>query len=261
VVSFGGSLGLAALAFPVYWVTYEYLTAVASPHSTWGNLAYTQMNFLPVIQIASVTGLWGISFVVFLFASAVAALLSGAGKPGPRRLLAVTVGLVLCALLVFGKWRLQSNPSTEPVAVTLIAKDVPMSVYLGSEKQALELLREYADEVRRVTPAGTQVIVLPEKIGRVSENNLAEVDTLFSSTALVTNAAIDLGLVRRTPSGAFNSSRCIRPTENWKRTTTSIISCLASNPKNPVTNECYLTRRPGVGDCKLQRHGFPATQS
>ena len=63
-----GSLFLAALAFPVYWVTYEYLTAMASPHSTWGNLAYTQMDFLPLIQIASVTGLWGISFVVFLFA-------------------------------------------------------------------------------------------------------------------------------------------------------------------------------------------------
>ena len=76
-----GSLFLAALAFPVYWVTYEYLTAIASPHSTWGNLAYTQMDFLPLIQIASVTGLWGISFVVFLFAGTVAALLSGAGKP------------------------------------------------------------------------------------------------------------------------------------------------------------------------------------
>ncbi len=43
-----GSLFLATLAFPVYWVTYEYLTAVMSPHSTWGNLAYTQMNFLPL---------------------------------------------------------------------------------------------------------------------------------------------------------------------------------------------------------------------
>jgi apolipoprotein N-acyltransferase len=202
-----GSLFLGALAFPVYWVTYEYLTAVVSPHSTWGNLAYTQMDFLPLIQIASVTGLWGISFVVFLFAGTVAALLSGVGKPGQRRLLAVTAGFVICAVLVFGKWRLQSNPSTQSVAVTLIAKDVPMSVYLGSEEQALELLREYADEVRRVTPAGTQVVVLPEKIGRVSEKNLWEVDAIFSSAAIATHAAIDLGLVRKTASGAFNSSR------------------------------------------------------
>ena len=61
-----------------------------------------------------------------------------------------------------------------------------MSLYLGSEEQALELLREYADEVRGVTPAGTQVVVLPEKIGRVSESALAEVDALFSSAASAT---------------------------------------------------------------------------
>ena len=202
-----GSLFLASLSFPVYWVAYEYLTATASPHSTWGNLAYTQMNCLPVIQIAALTGIWGISFIVFLFAGAVGALLSGAGGPWRRRVLAVAVGFVVCALLVFGKWRLQSNPSAQSVAVTLIARDVPMSVYLGSEEQALELLREYADELRRVTPAGTQAVVLPEKIGRISESALPEVDALFSSAASATRAAIVLGLVRRTPSGAFNSSR------------------------------------------------------
>jgi len=69
------------------------------------------------------------------------------------------------------------------------------------------LLREYADEIRRVTPAGTQAVVLPEKIGRVSESALAEVDALFSSAATTTCAAVVVGLVRRTSSGSFNSSR------------------------------------------------------
>src|SRR5213592_881614 len=147
----GGLLFLAALAFPVYWVAYEYLTEIGSPHSTWGNLAYTQMNCLPIIQIASITGIWGISFIVFLFAGTVAALLSGIGKPGQRRALAITVGGVVCALFLFGEWRLQSNPSAQSVAVTLMAKDVPMSVYLGPEEGALELLHEYADEVGRAT--------------------------------------------------------------------------------------------------------------
>jgi len=202
-----GSLFLASLAFPVYWVMCEYLNALASPHSTWGNLAYTQMNCLAVIQIASITGLWGISFIMFLFAGTTAALLSGAGKPSQRRVLAIAAGAVVCAVFVFGEWRLQSNPSAQPVAVILIAKDVPMSVYLGSEEQALELLHEYANEVRRVTPGGTQVVVLPEKIGRVGERALPEVDVLFSSAATATHAAIVLGLVRRTPSAAFNSSR------------------------------------------------------
>jgi apolipoprotein N-acyltransferase len=202
-----GSLFLASLALPVYWVAYEYLTAMASPHSTWGNLAYTQMNCLPVIQIAAISGLWGITFIVFLFAGAAAALLSGAGERWQRGALAIVVGFVVCAALVFGKWRLQSSPTAQLVAVMLIAKDVPMSVYLGSEEQALELLGEYVAEIRRVTPAGTQAVVLPEKIGRISESALPEVDSLYSSVASATHAAIVLGLVRNTPSGAFNSSR------------------------------------------------------
>jgi apolipoprotein N-acyltransferase len=199
------------LVFPVYWVTYEYLTEIGSPHSTFGNLAYTQMNCLPIIQIASITGIWGISFVMFLFAGAVAALLSGAGTSWQRRVLAIAAGAAVCAVFLFGEWRLRATPSGQLVAVTLMAKDVPMSVYLGPEEKALELLREYADAVRRVTPAGTEAIVLPEKIGRVSESTLPEVDALFSAAATATQSSIVLGLVRRTPSAAFNSSRFYSP--------------------------------------------------
>lgn len=174
---------------------------VASQHL--GQSRLHTNEFLPLIQVASVTGLWGISFVVFLFAGTIATLFSGTGKPWQRLALAITVGLIVCAVVVFGEWRLQSNPSVEPVPVTLIAKDVPMSLYLGSEEQALGLLGEYAGEVRRVTPSGTQAVVLPEKIGRVSESALPEVDALFSSAATATRSAIVLGLVRKTPSAAF----------------------------------------------------------
>ena len=198
---------LAALAFPIYWVTFEYLTESASPHSTYGNLAYTQVNFLPLIQIAAVTGIWGISFIVFLFAGTTATLLSGIGEPRQRRALAIAVSAIICAAFLFGGWRLRANPNAQLVTVTLIAKDIPMSVYLGSEKAALDLLREYADEVRRATPPGTDVVVLPEKIARVSEDALPEVDALFDSAASAVHSAIDLGLVRRSPSAAFNSSR------------------------------------------------------
>ncbi len=202
-----GSLFLGTFAFPVSWVAYEYLTEAGSPNSTFGNLGYTQMDFLPIIQIASITGIWGISFIVFLFAGTVAALLSGAGKPRQRRTLALAVGIFLCAMFFFGEWRLSSHPAASSVRVTLMAKDVPISVYLGSEEQALKLLGEYADEVRRATPAGTQVVVLPEKIARVSQSDLAKVDALFASAAAARRIAIDLGVVRKTSDGAFNSSR------------------------------------------------------
>ena len=206
-----GLLLLAALAFAATWVTYEYLSEISSPHSTFGNLAYSQMDCLPLIQIACVTGVSGISFLVFLFAGGAAALFSGRGDWSQRRTLAIVVGVVLGVVFLFGEWRLRANPPAQSVAITLLAKDVPMSLYLGSEDEGLHLLHEYADEVRRVTAPGTEVVVLPEKIARVSEKAVAEVDALFSSAAAATHSAIVLGVVRQTSSAAFNSSRLYSP--------------------------------------------------
>jgi len=198
---------LAALAFPVYWVGWEYLSAISSPHSTFGNLGYSQMNCLPLIQIASITGIWGLSFLVFLFASTTAVLLTGIGRPLSRRVLAFGTSALLCAVFAFGEWRLATRPDGQSVMVTLIAKDVPMSAYLGSEEQAIRLFADYANEITRVTPVGTQVVVLPEKIGRVKEKTLPQIDALFAAAATAARSAIDLGLVRLTPSGGYNSSR------------------------------------------------------
>jgi apolipoprotein N-acyltransferase len=202
-----GSIFLAALAFPSYWVAFEYLTEIGSPHSTFGNLGYTQANALPIIQIASITGIWGISFIAFLFAATVAALFDRVAKPNRRHALAVTVVIVIGAVLLYGAWRLRSNPTGQPITVTLVGKDVPMSVYLGPEDAALELLQEYAEEVRRATPGGTNIVVLPEKIARLNEASLTQVDALFSSTAAAIHSAIVLGVARRTPVASYNSAR------------------------------------------------------
>ena len=243
----------AALAFPIYWVTFEYLTESASPHSTYGNLAYTQVNFLPLIQIAAVTGIWGISFIVFLFAGTTATLLSGIGEPRQRRALAIAVSAIICAAFLFGGWRLRANPNAQLVSVTLIAKDIPMSVYLGSEKAALDLLREYADEVRRATPPGTDVVVLPEKIARVIEESLPEVDAcLVRLRAQCTPRLIsDLSGDRHPRLSILPGS--IPPAAHLKPTMTSIISCSGSNRSRPATNASLSIKRPGVGLCKFVR--------
>ncbi|HEY4281593.1 MAG TPA: nitrilase-related carbon-nitrogen hydrolase [Chthoniobacterales bacterium] len=206
-----GSLLPGALAFPVLWVTCEYLNAISSPHSTSGNLAYSQMDCLPLIQVASITGIWGISFIVFLFAGAVSALLTGTGERSQRRAVMIMTAAVICAVFAFGAWRLRENPPGQTVTATLVARDVPISVYLGPEEKAIQLLHDYADEVRRLTPAGTQVVVLPEKIGRISQEKLPELDALFSSAAAATNASIVVGLVQRSANVALNSARLYSP--------------------------------------------------
>ena len=210
-----GDLWMAALALPAFWVSYEYLTELSSPHSTFGNLAYTQMNFLPVIQIASVTGIWAISFCIFLFAATVAALFSRQGASRQKIVVGAVIGLFLAGVLLFGLWRLHSAPSQQrTVTALLVAKDIPPEAYPVTDQAAIPLLRQYADELRSSVPSGTDVTVLPEKIGRISEQAMPQVDQMFSQAAETTRSSIVVGLVRRTSSGDFNESRLYSPAGN-----------------------------------------------
>jgi apolipoprotein N-acyltransferase len=64
-----GRIWQAVVVLPAFWVTVDYVTSILSIHGTFGNISYSQMNFLPIVQIASITGIWGISFSMFLFAA------------------------------------------------------------------------------------------------------------------------------------------------------------------------------------------------
>ena len=63
--------GLAAtLVFPAALVSLEYLTSFG-PTGTINSLANSQYGDLPLMQLASVTGIWGITFLIGWFASVV----------------------------------------------------------------------------------------------------------------------------------------------------------------------------------------------
>jgi apolipoprotein N-acyltransferase len=62
---------LATLVFPSAWVAIEYILASFDYTGSWFALAYTQLDNLPLIQLASITGIYGISFLISWFSSIV----------------------------------------------------------------------------------------------------------------------------------------------------------------------------------------------
>jgi apolipoprotein N-acyltransferase len=64
---FGRAIGAASL-----WTAIEWIRQLGSLGFGWGDLAYTQWRFLPLIQIASVTGLWGVTWLIVLVNTAFA---------------------------------------------------------------------------------------------------------------------------------------------------------------------------------------------
>jgi apolipoprotein N-acyltransferase len=95
-----------ALVFPCAQVSLEWLLTIVSPFGTWGAFAYTQMDHPILLQIASITGHWGLSFVVASAAPLVAVLLTPPRTNvwNPAALLATT----LTATLIFGAVRLSA---------------------------------------------------------------------------------------------------------------------------------------------------------
>ncbi|HYA62946.1 MAG TPA: hypothetical protein VED66_07060 [Candidatus Sulfotelmatobacter sp.] len=206
-----GRLPQAAIIFPAFWITYEYLLAINSPHSTAFNLAYTQMNFLPILQIASVTGIWGISFCVLLFSATLAALWTIPGQAQQKKFLAVGVGVFLLAVFGFGEWRLHPQATANSVKVALIASDLPQNTLPTTQEDSMRLLHDYAIEVDKISSQQPLAIVLPEKIGVIRESYLDPADSLLASTASHAHAVLVVGLIRRDARGLWNEARVYLP--------------------------------------------------
>jgi apolipoprotein N-acyltransferase len=198
---------LAALSLPCLWVTIEYLYASSSPNSTFGNLAYTQMDFLPLIQIASVAGIWGVSFFLWLVPSTIGVLASGAIESSKKKHLGLTVGVVTAAVLLAGVIRLHTPAHTSgTVTVQLISSDAPDDIFAIHDKPALALVGRYAAAVPSAASQPRDVILLPEKIAKLSEAASDAAKAELAAAAKRAGAALIAGLDEVTPKGRRNEA-------------------------------------------------------
>jgi apolipoprotein N-acyltransferase len=208
----GGAVWKAPMACASFWVSCEYLNNLGSPHGTFSNLSYTQMDCLPVVQLASLTGIWGIGFCLMLIPATLAVVLSGRGNARQRGWLAAGVTLWLLAVLVYGSRRLMATPPRESlVKVGLLATGAG-STFPHDDPTAMELLRDYAAKTESLVTAGAEVVVLPEKIAVVSDEGTGQVDALYSGVATQAKATLVLGLDRGTATRRVNEARVYAPT-------------------------------------------------
>jgi len=206
-----GALWGAALALPSVWITFEYLTSITSPHSTFGSIAYTQMDNLPMLQLASVFGIWGIIFCLFLLPAAIANLLNGVCTAARRRQFSATVAVLLMAVLVFGWWRLHSGAAGQSVVVGLSASDVRENVFPEDPEKKGSLFRLYAEQAGILAAQGAKVVVLPEKLVVVVDPETEEVDKILQQAATYDKVTIVAGVIRRSSSAKLNEARLYSP--------------------------------------------------
>jgi apolipoprotein N-acyltransferase len=203
----------ALLAFPATWVSYEYVRNLITPHGTAGSLAYSQLNFLPFLQLASITGPWGMAFVLLLFPAALAIGLH-LRKTAPKQAIRVLGASLSAVILVlaFGASRLALPHPREEVKVGLIASDQPANVYVAAEGPDTErLFRNYARAAEQLAARGAQIIVLPEKLGVVLDSENETADSIFQSLADKTKTTIVVGEVHVSALVKYNQARVYAP--------------------------------------------------
>ena len=208
-----GAWWSALLAFPATWVSFEFLLNLISPHGTAGSLSYSQLNFLPFLQLASVTGPWGMSFLLLLFPATLAIGLHLRRKAPKQALRIVSAGLgAIVLVLIFGAVRLTLPVPRQQVRVGLIASDAPANVDVADEgTQTDRLFRDYATEAEGLATQGAQVIVLPEKLGVAVDSDTKGIDAIVQSLADKTKSAIVLGLIEVSPPVKYNQARVYTP--------------------------------------------------
>lgn len=126
------------------WVAYEYLKTLGFLGYSYGNLAYSQYLFLPFIQLASVTGTWGVSLlVVFPSALLASALAGGFARFLPRlrqRLPSVITYLaVFLIVILFGSINMTEYNKARRWPVGLVQPD--MDPWLADQRQQEDYLK------------------------------------------------------------------------------------------------------------------------
>jgi len=199
----------ALLAFPAFLVSFEWLLNLTSPHGTGASLAYSQLAFLPFLQLASITGPWGMSFLLLAFPTALA-LASHLRKKAPRqgyRILGATAAGI-AAVLLFGSVRLLSPPPAGSlVKVGLVASDGPNERVAEDGAPADQLFRDYGVRVAQLAKQGATVVVLPEKTAVVVDPDTARVDQEFQALADDNHVRVVVGVLRVAPPGTGDAQK------------------------------------------------------
>ncbi len=125
-------VGISPLvSFPLLWVGCEYLRAFLLTGFPWASLGYSQYRILPLVQIADLTGVYGVSCLVAFANIVLYRVIRGVVRretaPYPVKSMALLIVLMLITL-GYGFYRLNQGDSGRQLKVALIQGNISQDV-------------------------------------------------------------------------------------------------------------------------------------
>jgi apolipoprotein N-acyltransferase len=218
------------LVFPLAFTTLDWLMSMLVLVMNTGSPAYSQYGNIALMQIISVTGMWGLTFLITWFASTVNALWESHFNWRMFRSQLILFTSTLAAVLLFGFLRLnQASASAPTVQAATITIDAAVSKQAGSAvnwvtfNQSTDAERAAArpkfeatvDQMLARTEtalrAGAKIVGWQEASALVLEEDKPGVLERVSALAKQYDATIQIGLwvATRTPGRDYTRNQSI----------------------------------------------------
>lgn len=185
---------IKTLLFPSVFTSIEILRSFLIVGS-FGSTAYTQAGVLPLVQVTSIIGSFGLSFLILWFGSVLVHVAeSGFKWKSAKRTVCIYLA-VLVAAFGYGSVRLITSPvdNSETVRVATIISPY-YSVFSDGEYEALpyEESKEYfVSEVERAAEGGAEIACWSEEAFAIADTDEAD----FITTAKILSKEYDLYMV------------------------------------------------------------------
>lgn len=206
----------SSLIFASGFTAYEFITSLFSRHGTISSIAYTQITNLPIIQIASLTGIWGITFLLSLIPAGIAtAWHFRQNRPLSNRILILPFSLLVLTI-VFGAYHLHLSSSGPSIKIGIVAEPTTLEQYFSlaankDPRQVLTFLEKYTRDIEILAQKGANVVLLPEKIFTLSDSSQYDLLQHFRNTAKQYGTYLIVGLNCPENDNLFNSAFVFSP--------------------------------------------------
>jgi len=197
----------ATLVFPLAYAAVDYLGSLG-PYGSWGAVAYSQYGEPALLQLAAVTGLWGVSFLIGWFAAVGNLVWQDGWKPGTAVRAGSAFVIVLTLILCGGGLRLSAFAPHSPTVRVASLSAAPhegseaLNRLIGRKATADDLVRIRAwarpideDLLRRTDEAahsGAQIVFWAEANAPVLQSD--EAGLLTEGSQLAARDRIYLGM-------------------------------------------------------------------
>ena len=183
----------AVLSAPALWISLELLRTYALSGFPWAALGYSQYLSLTVIQIADITGVYGVSFLIVIVNVAIArgTILLRDRKFQPSSWRPVVAVFLLVALdLGYGARRLAEDKASDPptIRVGVVQANIPQDVKWDARFRQ-ETINRYERLTHDLASQSVGLVVWPE----------AAVPFLFEEDRPFTKQVVDLVRADRVP--------------------------------------------------------------